>query len=315
LKLLKILPIIGIILLLYILIEIGVDKALEELLSLNPIYPIIAIILLIPRTLMVTKKWEYIIKKQEIKVPYSFVVKTYFIATFYGSITPGWLGTYIRIPYLMKKGKISLGKATSNLVIDTLVDLLSILLIVFIGTLLVFSKFPNLFPIVALLFVIIILAIFYFSSKKRSERYFKLILKFLIPSKYKQSINKQFNFFYESIPKIRVLIYPIFVSVITSILAYTQVYLIAQGLGIEVEYYYFILVYPVVFLVELIPITISGLGTRETALIGLLSVFAIAEDKIIVLSLTSHFVNTVIIAIIGAFLAIKDSLINKKSLI
>lgn len=300
---------------LYILIDIGVDKALEELLSLNPIYPILAIILLIPRTLMVTKKWEYIIKKQEINVPYSFVVKTYFIATFYGSITPGWLGTYIRIPYLMKKGKISLGKATSNLVIDTLSDLLSILLIVFIGTLIVFSKFPNLFPIVALLFIIIILAIFYFRSKKRSERYFKIILKFLIPSKYKQEINKQFDFFYESIPKIRVLVYPILVSVITSILAYTQVFLIAQGLGIGVEYYYFILVYPIVFLVELIPITISGLGTRETALIGLFSVFAIAEDKIIVLSLTSHFVNVIIIAIFGAFFALKDSVINKKRVI
>lgn len=314
-KLLKILPIIGIVLFLYILLDIGIDRALDELLSLNPIYPILAMTILLPRTLMITKKWEYIIKKQEINVPYNFVIKTYLIATFYGAITPGWLGTYIRIPYLMKKGKISLGKATSNLVIDTLVDLLSILILVFVGTIIVFSKFPNLFPIISILFAIVIFAIVYFGNKKRSERYFKLILKFLIPSKYKQDVNEQFDNFYENVPKFSILVYPIFISVITSILGYTQVYLIAQGLGIEVEYYYFILVYPVAFLVELIPITISGLGTRETTLIGLFSVFAIAEDKIVILSLTSHFISVVILALIGAFLALNYSITNKKSFI
>ena len=275
--------------------------------EIHPIYLLIALAILIPRTLIVTKKWEYIIKKQNIDVPYSFVLKTYFIATFYGAITPGWLGTYIRIPYLMKKGEIPLGKATSNLVIDTLVDVISLLIIALIGTILVSSKFPNLAPIVALLFIALISVVIYFSNKKRSEKYFKIILKLLIPSKYKKDVNKHFDTFYENIPNYKLFIIPIFACVICWILSYTQVYVMAQGLGINLEYFYFILVYPIVFLVELIPVSVSGLGTRELALTTLFSGFAIADDKIIILSLTGYFVTVLVPAIIGAILALKDT--------
>jgi len=304
-KLLKILPIIGIMLFIYIIYTNDVGKLYSALKQINPIYPILALSILIPRTILYTKKWDYILKKQNIKLPYGFVVKTYFIATFYGAITPGWLGTYIRIPYIMKKGKIQLGKATSNLVIDTLIDVISIFIIILIGAILVSSKFPNLLPIIATVFIILIFLLVYFSSKKRSEKYFRIIIKFLIPSKYRQDINKQFDAFYENIPKLKLLIIPILASIICWVLSYTQIYIMAQGLGIDLEYFYFILVYPVVFLVELIPVSISGLGTREAALTTLFSGFA-ARPDIIILSLSGYFVTTVSPAAIGAILALKD---------
>ncbi len=304
-KLLKILPIIGIILFIYIIYTNDVGKLYSALKQINLIYLVLALSLLIPRTIIYTKKWDYILKKQDIKLPYKFVVKTYLIATFYGAITPGWLGTYIRIPYIMKKGKIQLGKATSNLVIDTLIDVISIFIIILIGAILVSSKFPNLLPIIATIFIILISLLAYFSSKKRSEKYFRIIIKFLIPSKYKQDINKQFDAFYENIPKLKLLVLPILASIICWILSYTQIYIMAQGLGINLEYFYFILVYPAVFLVELIPVSISGLGTREMALTTLFSGLA-ARPDIIILSLSGYFVTTIPPATIGVILALKD---------
>ena len=305
-KLFKILPIIGILIFIAIIYDTGIDKLTTALSEIHPIYLITALAILIPRTLIVTKKWEYVIKKQDINVPYSFVIKAYFIAVFYGSITPGWIGTYIRIPYLMKKGNISLGKATSNLVIDTLIDVISLLIIVLIGTIIVSSKFPNLAPIISLLFVAVISLVIYFSNKKRSEKYFKIVLKFLVPSKYKKDINCHFDAFYESIPKFKFFVMPIVACIVCWILAYTQVYLMAQGLGINLEYFYFILIYPVVFLIELLPVSISGLGTRELVLATLFSGFAFAGDKIIILSLSGYFVTVLIPAIIGAILALRD---------
>ena len=101
------------------------------------------------------------------------------------------------------------------------------------------------------------------------------------------------------------MVLPLLLTTISSILSYTQIYIIAQGLGIELEYFYFILVYPVVFLVELIPVSISGLGTREAALTTLFSGLA-ARPDIIVLSLSGYFVTVLTPAAIGAILALKD---------
>lgn len=312
-KLLKILPLIGIALFLYIIIyRVGIGNLIEDLTSINPLYLLLAVSVIIPRTFIVGKKWDYILKKQNIKLPFFTVLKTYFIGTFYGALTPGWLGTYVRIPYVMKKAKIPLGKSTSNVVIDTIVDLVSVLFLIIAGTILIYPYFPNFLPIViTLLFVILSLCI-YLRDKKRSEKYFRLLVKLLIPSKYKEKISKQFESFYSDIPKVRQMIVPIMLAMIAWILSYTQIYLIAEGLfanqPIHIPYVYFILVYPLVFLVELIPISISGLGIREGALIALLSVLVvgITEGQVATLSILGYFATTLTPAVIGSIFALRE---------
>lgn len=304
-KLLKFLPIIGIILFVYVLYTNDIFKIISTLEQINLFYLTLAILLLFPRTIIHTLKWNYILKKQDIDLPYGFVIKTYLISTFYGAVTPGWLGTYIRIPYIMKKCKIKLGKATSNLVIDTFIDVIAVFILVIIGSIIVFSSIPNLLQATLLTFSILIFLILYFKNKNRSEKYFKIVLKFLIPSRYREEINRQFDEFYENIPKMRFLIIPLLVSILSTLLAYTQIYIIALGLGIEVDYIYFLFIYPVTFLVELIPISVSGFGSRELVLMALFSTFSVPRDKIVLLSLSGYFVTVLVPTVIGAALVVK----------
>ena len=58
-------------------------------------------------------------------------------------------------------------------------------------------------------------------------------------------------------------------------------------------------------LVAIIPITISGLGTREAALIGLLSRFQVLPKAAVALSITTLIISLFTI-LIGAYLAFKD---------
>lgn len=304
-KLMRFLPVIGIILFIYILYTNNITKIFSSLKQIDFFYLALSLSIIIPRALIYSSKWDYVLRKQNIRLPFGFVIKAYLISTFYGAITPGWLGTYIRIPYVMKKAKISLGKATSNLVIDTLIDLIAVFILVLIGSAVFFSKIPNLSPIIFAIFLVIISLIAYFSNKRRAEKFFKIILRFLIPSRYKEEVTRQFDIFYKSIPRFRSLMPPLLISLICILLAYTQIYLIARGLGINLDYIYFILIYPIAFLVELIPISISGLGTRELTLTTILSYLSIPPDRAILLSLTGYFVTVAIPAAAGALLAFK----------
>lgn len=298
-KILRILPIIGIAIFIYVIYTSGVGQIYDALIHINPVYIVLALSILVPRTLLYVKKWDIVLKKQDIHLPFMYIMKAYFIGVFYGAITPGWLGTYIRIPYVMKKAKISLGKSTSNLVIDTLIDFISVLMLGMSGTVLIFQYFPQLLPASITVFGVILFLSLYLKNKKRSEKLFRLVVKLLIPMKYKESITQQFDDFYERIPRIRELLLPILLAVICWILSYTQIYIIAQALNINLPYVYFIMVYPLVFLVELIPVSVSGLGTREVALIGLFSVFGIASGKIVILSLLGYLITIIAPAVIG----------------
>lgn len=309
LKLLKALPIIGVALFLFLIFRIGIDNLITNIFEINPLYILLALLILAPRTIIYAKKWDFILKKQNINLPFSFVLKTYFISVFYGAVTPGWIGTYIRIPYIKKKAHISLGKSTSNLVVDTIIDVFSVCILVFIGAILLFQLFPSILPIISLLFFLLIFLIFYFKEKKRSEFFLRFITRFFIPKRYKTEITGQFDEFYAYIPRIRELLFPILLCIICWILSYTQIYIIAVALGIDLPYVYFILVYPVVFLVELIPISISGFGTRDLTLVSLFSIFGIAEKQIITLSLAGYSVTVLAPAIIGMIL----SLVNQKN--
>ena len=305
-KLLRILPIIGIILFLYLIYNIGIGNITQAFSSINKTLLILSLIIFIPRSLLQTYKWYMILKKQEIHLPFFFVYKTYFIGIFYGAVTPGWLGTFIRIPYIKNKAKISLGKSTSNIVIDSALDLIGIFILCTTGSILIYAYFPNLLPIIAGVFLIIIILILFFINRQRTDKFYQFFFKILIPQKYKKQIDKQLNEFYRDIPKIRQLTIPLILTLLSLILVYTQIYIIALALDINMPYVYVILVYPLVFLVELIPITISGLGTRETTLMGLFAILAsnITETQIITMSIMGYFVTSLLPALVGSGLSL-----------
>jgi len=305
-KLLRILPIIGIIIFLFILLNIGFDKIAIGLNAVRPLYIGISLVILIPRIIIYNIKWNYILKIQGIHLPFFYVLKTYFIGFFYGAITPSWIGTYVRVPYIMNKANTTLGKSVSNIIIDGIVDVLSVLLLIMLGTVLIYSYIPILLPFVVTLFFLIVIISVYFLQKQRNEGIFLSLIAYLLPEKYRLKVRKHIDAFYADIPNGKRLLIPIAIGTISSILLYTQIYFIAQGLSLNIPYLYFILVYPIVFLIELIPISINGLGTREGALIVLFSfmIFDISKENILILSLIGFFVTTIIPATLGAILSL-----------
>ena len=65
--------------------------------------------------------WQIILKEQKIKLTFFQSLKIYMIGFFYSSITPGFLGHLMRIPYIKEKTDEPYGKLFVNIFIDTTV--------------------------------------------------------------------------------------------------------------------------------------------------------------------------------------------------
>jgi len=299
----KLLPFIGIAILIYTIYTLDIEKIKNAFLSIKPIFIILALSLTLPRVLIRNYAWQLIQKEHNIKLTFFQSLKIFLMGYFYGSITPGYLGQLMRVPYMKEKTGEPYGKLFVNSSIESIVHSSSIYITMIIGALLVVETFPGVFLIAIVWIIILASIIIYFIKKERGEKLFYSLIKYLIPKKLKHNLNRFVQTFYNDFPKINRLIIPFILGIFTWIIIFSQEYIIVIALGLNIPYIWFLLVFPLANAAGFLPITFAGLGTRELAAIVLFStLFAVAEEKIFVVSLLGFIITDLFTGFIG-FLA------------
>ena len=158
-------------------------------------------------------------------------------------------------------------------------------------------------------FILLVVLLMIFRDEKRSKSLLRIFYRKIIPEKIKGKVKDGFDSFYKDMPKKRFFILFFLLNILNWIVLYTSTFFIAISLGIDISFFYFLAILPIATLVEQIPITISGLGIRETALISLFGLFGIGATKVFSMSILSLFLSGIIPSIIGSFLILK----NKKN--
>jgi len=304
----KILPIIGIAIFVYLLIKLDISKVFKEVLNMNINFFIIAVFLAIIVILMQTAKWFVIARQQKINVPFLEAIKINLIGAFYGFITPAKVGNVIRANYLKKYSNNNLGKGVGNFVLDKILDLCSLGLSVVIASFF-FGKLIQvsyIFSILLLLFFIAVLVII------MSENFGRIIINIskkiiggFVPEKLKNKIKEGFYSFHEDKPKKIFLLLFFLINLSTWILVYLMMFFVGLSIGINIPFFYYLIITPVATLVAQIPITISGLGTREITLIGLFGLLGVDATKVFSMALISLFLGDIIPDFFGFLLSLK----------
>ena len=306
-KLSKFIPIIGVILFVYIILNIGVEKIADTFLLISIHFYIIAAFIFILILILGSYKWKYLCDKQKIDLDIIYLLKLYLINAFYITIIPVGLGGYVKIFYLKKKSKASIEKCFTNTLIDLTTGSIIGFFLALIGSVVIFNFFPGFFPIILIFFIFNFTAFFVLMKKSGGKRFFKFFIRPFIPKKYKEKIDKSFESLYEDIPRIRDTILPFLIEVVIWTLAALQVYIILQAFSINIPFHMFLLIHTISVVVILIfPISIGGLGVREGVFVVLLnSLYGIEPYISIVISLSGYIVKTIIPALAGMILAIK----------
>ena len=307
----KLFPIIGFIIFIYIITDIGIEKIGSAFSSIPLEYFLLALLLFIPRWLLSSYKWYFISKKQKMDFKLFFLSKIFLITLFLGSITPGAIGLHIRIYYLKTKSKASLEKCLTNSLIESGLSLITGLLIAFIGSIILIELYPEL-PIIILPFFIFYLSVFIVLLEKRGgSKLFNILIRPFIPERYKTSIDKSVESLYQDIPKIKDMLIPFLIEIIVWIFAAIQVYIIAQAFLINITFYEFILISIIsVVISNILPISIGGLGIREGAFVFLLSKFGVQSEVAFVISISGFLVKILIPGLIGLIISFRKKMIQ-----
>lgn len=302
------LPFIGLGILFLIVYSLNMTLIIDAFLSINPWYVLYAVSLSLPLVFLRNTAWQLIMKDQKIHVGFFRSMKIYLIGLLYGTITPGYVGQLMRVPYLKERTGEPYGKLFVNTVIETFVHTFSLYGMMIIGAVLVIGVIPNLLPLTVLWIIAVSLTALYFLKKERGEKLFQGIIRYMIPKSLKDQFSTFVDTFYVDFPHVTAMILPFVLGIITWVIIFTQEYIILLSLGLTIPYLAFILLYPIANTAGFIPITFAGLGTRELTAIFLFStLYNAPEEKILVLSLVGFIVTDVFMGFIGFILSLTES--------
>lgn len=305
----KLLPLAGIIILIYILWRFNVEKILTVFTTIDPLYAVLCFLGIPLIFILFNIQWQMVLKRQCINVSFIYSLKNLFIGYFYGFITPGGFGAYLCAIYLKNESKTPLPKCVSNIITYNTIDYITIFILGAIGGLFLLGQYPYLFLLILLLlFGISFLFVFYL-RQKTSKNLFQRLLRTQIFEYIQQYVEDPIESFYEDLPSLKSLILPFLVSFLSWVVFYTVLYFIAGLFDIHIPYVIFIFMLAITSSIAIIPISVYGLGTRDAVLVALFSFYDIPPENSISFTLFWFTLFLITPSIIGAFVTVFE---NKK---
>jgi len=309
----KLLPLIGIAIFVFILLNLDHNKILEAFSRVNPFYAFLCFFLFIPLLFLASIEWQLLLRRQKIRVSFWYSIKNFFIGYFYGFTIPGGFGAYTRSLYLAEESGSPLPKCLSNIIIFNIVEFTVVLVIGAAGALVFSSFYPHLFFIIFIVLIVVFVLYWFFFEKSRSKALFTRLIKTRIFASYEDKLDRNIDSFYEDLPGLKGVLLPSSLSALGWFLKYIIMFLIAKMFFIEVPIIAFICIIAISEVVSSIPISIYGLGTRDAALIYMFSFFGIAQEEVISLSLFWFVIFWLYPTTIGAFVTLYETRkFNKK---
>jgi len=266
-------------------------------------WPYLAATLLLypPMVALKVWRWQILLERQGLSYGVWRANLVYHAALFLGYATPGRLGELAKSVYVRRDFGVSLGQGFSSVVVDRLLDLYVVLMTVGVG-LTAFTLSRGLTGIALILVLAVTIAPFLLLNRRLGLWAVRNLTRLPPVAKYGERIGGSLESFYQELAgliDIR-LMGPLALTLVSYVVFYGQCYLLAQGLGMEISYGYIAFSIAVANLLSLVPITISGLGTREGVLVLLLGMRGIEPEVAVSYSLLFFLCFNVWGALIGA---------------
>jgi uncharacterized protein (TIRG00374 family) len=174
----------------------------------------------------------------------------------------------------------------------------------------VYTGISDTFLAVAASFALFIAAVCLSTKKRFVRMLLKPLFSRFVPERYKGKLNITFHDFYAGLgmmmKKKKYLIASISLGIAAWLLSIFQHYLLAVSVGMDVTYILLLSIMPIITLLDTLPISFSGLGTREIALIFFLSFFGISTETVVSFSLLLLIFGYVLVGVAGFVFWLKD---------
>ncbi|MFA4825949.1 MAG: lysylphosphatidylglycerol synthase transmembrane domain-containing protein [Methanoregula sp.] len=302
----KLLSLVGIALFLIILSRINLNTLIEIIAHTNILLLILACFVNGIAIVLKSLKWKIIVNSVKPDFSLRESVVAFFVGFSFSTITPAKLGDFIKVLYITDEN-CGLGKSLSTIVIDRLIDIILLFSIAFIG-IYGFSVFYHIeilsIGTIILIITGILAGVYIVLNRPLLSALLKPFFNIFVPKHLKSKVTLYYDDFFTGLftfyhDRVR-FFSSIGIGIISWIPPFLYGYLLALSIGIDTGVLFFVLVIPVLSLLDLLPISISGIGTRDVALIFLFGLKGISPEQAVAFSLLYLFMSYWLVALIGA---------------
>ena len=251
-------------------------------------------------------RWKIFLFYSGISEKLKQLIKINFISIFWGIMLPSSDGFAAIRMYLIEKKHIDRPGTSGSTIIAE--KLLGFILLCFFG--IFFSLFIHYIPQIALartiliLIAIIILSITLIITNSSIYNYVSIRLKKI---RFARKVFEFLSSMHGSLTRLqfkKILLEALLIMVLIQLTTFINVYLIFKAMGISIPIIYHLAFVPVIQIISLIPITISGFGIREGAFVHFYGLIGIEPTVAFSVSILNFLILTGVPAFIGGIISI-----------
>lgn len=291
----------GLVLLVVLLIRLDFSEIGAALQDADLRLIALAVLCVIPLIAVKTVRWQGILQAQAIRMAFGPALLAYFGSLFVGFLTPGRLGEFIKAVHVQHDCDVPLAQAFSTVLADRLFDLYTLLAVGSAALLTLALAGYELLAVLGLV-VVLTLPLMLFLRDDTFGWVRHVGLRFGAVGR---------TLFAEDgiLPQIRVGLLHLTwrwtawatgLTVVAYGIFFGQCYLLARALDLAVGFVPVMFAVALGSLVTLIPVSISGLGTREAAMIAYLDTAGISAEAALSFSLLVFVTFYIAGGVIGA---------------
>ena len=305
----KFFPVIGIAIFVIVLINIDITATAEIMLGADYLLLALVVMINIPVLILKAGKWKLLTTAYGKGISLARCLHAWIVGFVIGIVTPGRIGELTKAYYFRED--MPTGCGLSTIVVDRIIDIIVLFTLAISGTVILivsygFIQNEFIIALFALFLVFISVTVFVLTRGDFVKRFARPIFNRFVPGKYKTRMKDAFEDFYTGLGRIkksrRLVLVSVLISFLTWLVIVFQYKLLAMSLSVQVDYIFLLSVIPVVVLLDTLPISFSGLGTRELALIFFFGMLSIPIETAVSLSLLVFFLTYMVHVPVGLVL-------------
>lgn len=292
----KVLPVLGIAIFAWIISRLDLNEVVDVAAKTRWYLVLVSLAIGLVAVYVKAFKWKKIVDYSGMHYSSYKSFIAWLVGFAVGMITPGRIGDFYRVVYVKnekRNSKSSWGMCFATVFLDRILDIIIMLFFAGIGLFYLLYQYEIPFGrqleiAIVILFVLGIIFLFVFRQELVSRVIRPLFYKF-VPEKYHVNMKLNYSAFFSlfhSLMKQPFRISMLFViGLLGWFIAIFQAYVLALAMNLDVSYIFILSIVPILNIVELLPISFSGIGTREATMIFFMGLISISKEAAVAFSL------------------------------
>jgi uncharacterized protein (TIRG00374 family) len=291
---------IGVLVFVYILHKVNLRNVISLMFGARYAVLAVALVLTLGFVLLKALRWKYLLAMQGIDYETKDCFLAYLSSMYVGLVTPGRIGDFVKVIYLRTDKGVTLGRGFSSVFADRLFDLFILIAMAFSGAV-TLAMTRNMLVVILSWIALFLLTVGIFLNERVGRPMVRALFKVFTPKKA-AGIEIHFEDFYSGIERFKKpgILVPLLLSVLTYAILYVQCYLITYALDIPITPLNVAFSISAANLISLLPISISGIGTRDATLIAIFSILHLSRESALSFSIMFLFISNISACIVGA---------------